>query len=175
MNASKLSNASAAPANSQRVFWLTLLLVWIAAPALFGQTAKMVRLPELQASLQREQDRIQVINFWATWCGPCIKELPLFEKLNADRKDVRVRLVSLDMDLDPNPEKVRSFVARKKLQSEVLILDERNPNEWIDQVEKSWTGAIPATLIINNKNGKRKFVERALLEGELEKLIAEIQ
>lgn len=135
----------------------------------------MVRLTELHASIQGEQDRIQVLNFWATWCGPCIKELPLLEKLHADRKDVHVRLVSLDMDLDPNPEKVRSFVARKKLKSEVLILDERNPNEWIDKVDKSWSGAIPATLIINNKNGKRKFVERALLEGELEKLIAEIQ
>jgi thiol-disulfide isomerase/thioredoxin len=175
MNTPQLSNASAFPAHSRRIVWLTVLVVWVASPALFGQTAKMVRLPELQASLQAEQDRIQVINFWATWCGPCIKELPLFEKLNADRKDVRVRLVSLDMDLDPNPEKVRSFVARKKLQSEVIILDERNPNEWIDKVEKSWSGAIPATLIINNKNGKRKFVERALLEGELEKLIAEVQ
>ena len=175
MNASKLPAAAAAPCISRRVAWLTVLLIWTASPALLGQATKMVRLSELQTSIQSEQDRIQVINFWATWCGPCIKEMPLFEKLHADRKDVHVRLVSLDMDLDPNPEKIRSFVARKKLQSEVLILDERNPNEWIDKVEKSWSGAIPATLIINNKNGKRKFVERALLEGELEKLIAEVQ
>ena len=101
--------------------------------------------------------------------------MPLLEKLNADRKDVRVRLVSMDMDLDPDPEKVRKFVARKKIVSQVLILDERNPNQWIDKVDKNWSGALPATLVVNNKTGKRKFVERELHEGELESLIAEVQ
>lgn len=158
-----------------RSTWLAAILVLAASRGLFGQSADLIRLSQLQARIQAEKERVQVINFWATWCGPCIKELPLFEKLNADRKDILVRLVSLDMDLDPNPDKVRGFVARKKITSEVIILDERNPNEWIDKVEKSWSGAIPATLIINNKNGKRKFIERALQEGELEKLIAEIQ
>ena len=154
---------------------LGLLLVCLISSGLSAQPSDLVRLDQLQASIQQEKNRIQVINFWATWCGPCIKELPLFEKLQAERTDILVRLVSLDMDLDPDPQKVRSFAARKKLHSEVLILDERNPNEWIDKLEKTWSGAIPATLLINNKNGKRKFIERALHEGELEKLIAEIQ
>lgn len=154
---------------------IVLFLVWLSCTPGFGQSADLIRLSQLQESIQDEKDRIQVINFWATWCGPCIKELPLFEKLHAERKDVRVRLVSVDLDLDPNPEKVRSFATRKKLKAEVLILDERNPNEWIEKVDKTWSGAIPATLIVNNRNGKRKFIERALQEGELEKLIAEIQ
>ena len=154
---------------------LGVLLVCLISTGLSAQPSDLVRLHQLQASIQQEKNRIQVINFWATWCAPCIKELPLFEKLQAERTDIRVRLVSLDMDLDPDPQKVRSFAARKKLQSEVLILDERNPNEWIDKLEKSWSGAIPATLLINNKNGKRKFIERALHDGELEKLIAEIE
>ncbi len=166
---------SCRPITLVRPAWLAVILVFAAPLGLFGQSAELVRLSQLQAKIQGEKERIQVINFWATWCGPCIKEMPLFEKLQADRKDILVRLVSLDIDLDPNPDKVRSFVARKKITSEVIILDERNPNEWIDKVEKSWSGAIPATLLINNKNGKRKFVERALQEGELEKLIAEIQ
>ena len=80
----------------------------------------------------------------------------------------------MDMDLDPNPEKVRRFVTRKKLTSEIIILDERNPNKWIDQVDKRWSGALPATLIINNQNGKRVFVERELQAGELEKMIKEV-
>jgi hypothetical protein len=83
--------------------------------------------------------------------------------------------VSLDLDLDPDPAKVHKFVARKKLQSQVLILDERDPNSYIEQIEKTWSGALPATIIVNSKTGQRKFVERELHEGELEKLIAEIQ
>ena len=141
----------------------------------YGQGADLIKLDRLQQLIQSEKEQVQVINFWATWCAPCIKEMPLFEKINMDRKDVRVRLVSLDMDLDPDPEKVRKFVLRKKIKSEVFILDEKNPNQWIDKLDKSWSGALPATLVINNKSGKRKFVERELHEGEIEKLILEVQ
>lgn len=140
-----------------------------------AQSAELVKLDGLQQRVQTDKSQIQVINFWATWCAPCLKELPLFERLNADRKDVKVVLVSMDMDLDPDPEKVRKFVGRKKIQSEVLILNERNPNQWIEKIDKSWSGALPATLILNNRNGKRKFVERELHDGDLEKLIAEVQ
>ena len=155
---------------------ITLLLGLLSlGQGCYGQGGELVKLEGLQQMIQNEKEQVQVVNFWATWCAPCIKELPLLEKLNADRKDVRVRLVSMDMDLDPDPEKVRKFVARKKIVSQVLILDERNPNQWIDKVDKNWSGALPATLVVNNKTGKRKFVERELHEGELESLIAEVQ
>jgi len=136
---------------------------------------KIVKLPELQKVMSDPSDQVKVINFWATWCGPCIKELPLFEKLNQERKDVIVTLVSMDLDLDPNPEKVNKFVTRKKLASSVLILDETDPNTYIDKIASEWSGGLPATIVINTKNGKRKFVERELHEGELEKLIDEVQ
>lgn len=152
-----------------------LIIFMLLATGGFAQKAKMIRLADLQKLIAAPTEEIKVINFWATWCVPCIKELPLIEKLQGERKDVKVSLVSMDMDLDPDPEKVHRFVDRKKIQSEVLILDERDPNDWIDKIEKKWSGALPATLIINTKNGKRKFVEKELHEGELEKLIAEVQ
>jgi thiol-disulfide isomerase/thioredoxin len=154
---------------------LTTLLLAGALTASAQEQAKIVKLPELQELITSKGDNIKVINFWATWCAPCVKEIPLFEKLGQDRKDVKVTLVSMDLDLDPDPAKVHKFVARKKLQSQVLILDERDPNSYIEQIEKSWSGALPATIIVNSKTGQRKFVERELHEGELEKLIAEVQ
>ena len=154
---------------------LIFLVVATWAGVTNAQPADIVRLDQLQRTLDAEKDRIQVVNFWATWCAPCLKELPLFEKLNDERKDVKVRLVSLDLDLDPNPDKVRNFASRKKLKAEVIILNEKDPNSWIDRVDKSWSGALPATLVINNRNGKRRFVERELKEGNLEKLISEVQ
>jgi thiol-disulfide isomerase/thioredoxin len=153
---------------------LIFFLLFVAFTA-NSQKAEVVKLDQLQSFIQAKTDHIKVINFWATWCAPCIKELPLFEKLGQDRSDVHVTLVSMDLDLDPNPEKVHKFVARKKLQSKVLILDAKDPNSYIDQIEKSWSGALPATIIINSKTGQRKFVEKELHEGELEKLIAEVE
>lgn len=143
--------------------------------ATIAQSSDIVKVDPLVASIKADKDRIQVVNFWATWCGPCIKELPIFEKLNEDRKDIHVRLVSLDLDLDPNPDKVRNFAARKKLKAEIVMLDEKDPNSYIDKIDKAWSGALPATLVINNKNGKRKFVNRELKPGELETLIADVQ
>ena len=150
------------------------LLVFVLWSSLaIAQDISVIKLGQLQQILKSENERILVVNFWATWCAPCLKELPLFEKLS-DRNDITIRLVSMDMDLDPDPQKVRNFVSRKKIKSPVLILDERNPNNWIDKLEKNWSGALPATLVINNRNGKRKFVEKELHEGDLEKLIAEV-
>jgi thiol-disulfide isomerase/thioredoxin len=126
--------------------------------------------------MSAKSEKIQVINFWATWCGPCVKEIPMFESLTAaGRPDLTVTLVSLDLDLDPNPEKVYKFIARKAIKSQVLLLNEADPNSWINRIEKSWSGALPATLIINQKTGKRKFIGKELKEGELEKLLIEIQ
>jgi thiol-disulfide isomerase/thioredoxin len=155
------------------VFGLLLAATVLAPTTAMGQ-AKIVKLAELKKVMEAPGEEIRVINFWATWCAPCIKELPLFEKLNRERKDVAVTLVSMDMDLDPNPAKVHRFVAKKKLASTVLILDESNPNAYIDEIEKQWSGALPATIVINSKTGKRKFVEKELHEGDLEKLIDEV-
>jgi len=143
----------------------------------FAQTTepRLVKLAELKNVIESPGDNVRVINFWATWCGPCIKEMPYFEKLNAERKDVSVTLVSMDLDLDPNPDKVKKFVLRKKLGSTVLILDEVNPNNWIDKIDEQWSGSLPATIVVNSKTGKRKFVGRELHEGELEKLIDEVR
>ena len=121
-----------------------------------------------------EGQKVKVINFWATWCAPCIKEMPFLERLNKENKDVKVLLVSLDFDLDHDQSKITSFVARKKLNSEVVILDEPDPSKWIDKIDKSWSGTLPATLVLNPVTGKRKLIQGELKNGDLQKIIAEI-
>lgn len=158
---------------------MRVLLLTIALTAGIGvsvaQEAKKVKIEDLQKLIENKSSKVQVINFWATWCAPCIKELPLFEQVNATRSDVKVNLVSIDLDLDPDPVKVYRFIDRKKLKSTIYILDERDPNTWIDKIDKSWSGAIPATLVVNTGNGKRKFVEKELKEGDLEEIINSVK
>jgi thiol-disulfide isomerase/thioredoxin len=155
---------------------ILFILLFLGVNFAKAQNAEIIKLGQLQKILTQKSENIQVVNFWATWCGPCVKELPLFEKFNNTKpENVKITLVSMDLDLDPNPEKVYKFIERKKILSEVLILNEKNPNDWIDKIEKQWTGALPATIVINQKTGKRKFVEKELHEGDLEKLILEVQ
>lgn len=157
------------------IFLLFAVSLSAAGQASVAPVARVVKLADLQKIMTEPSNQVKVINFWATWCAPCIKELPLFERISQQRKDVAVTLVSMDMDMDPNPAKVHKFVARKKLSASVLILDEANPNSYIDKIEKEWSGALPATIVINTTTGKRVFVERELHEGELEKLIEEVR
>ncbi|WP_036383110.1 TlpA disulfide reductase family protein [Muricauda sp. MAR_2010_75] len=119
----------------------------------------------LEPLLHKEDDKTYVVNFWATWCKPCIAELPYFEKINAEQSDkVEVILVSLDM---PSMWKSRlePFVENRKLQSEVVILDDPKQNDWIPKVAEEWGGGIPATLIYNKD--KRSFYERGFTYEEL--------
>jgi hypothetical protein len=101
--------------------------------------------------------------------------MPILEKANNEITEAKVTLISLDLNLDPAPEKVYRFIERKKLASTVFLLDETDPNFWIDKIDKRWSGALPATLVLNTKTGKRQFVEHELAEGELESLIAMVK
>jgi thiol-disulfide isomerase/thioredoxin len=117
--------------------------------------------------LHQKNDTVYVVNFWATWCVPCIKELPEFEKLNTNYKDrkLKVLLVSLDMEKDYE-RRLLPFIDSKGLRSHVVMLDDPRSNRWIPKVSANWSGAIPATLIYKNK--LRKFYEQTFTYEELE-------
>jgi thiol-disulfide isomerase/thioredoxin len=153
---------------------LLLLLFCFSLPVKGQGKAHIIKLKDLHSIIETPSPKIMVINFWATWCGPCIKELPLFETLNQKRDDVTVILVSMDLDLDPDPEKVYKFIERKNLKSQVLLLNEQDPNSWISTIDEQWSGALPATLIINSKTGQRKFIGKEIHDGELDKLVDEL-
>lgn len=118
--------------------------------------------------LNKNDDKIYVINFWATWCAPCVKELPYFEKLNAiyENKNVEVVLVSLDF---PHlyESKLKPYIKNKNLKSKVVALDDPDMNSWIPLVSQEWSGSIPATVIYNKD--KKQFYEQSFTYAELEK------
>jgi hypothetical protein len=102
-----------------------------------------------------------------------VKELPYFEALNA-AADQNLEVTLVNLDFADKLDKVNSFLIRKNMKSKVLLLDEIDYNKWIDRVDENWSGAIPATLIINSSTGKRKFVEKELEKDDLDKLIREV-
>lgn len=152
---------------------LIIFFAILCAQETFAQTARVIKFNELEKIITTKSDQIQVINFWATWCGPCVKELPLFEKLSAEKRS-NLNITLINLDFVDKLEKVNSFISRKNMKSTVLLLDEIDYNSWIDRVDESWGGAIPATLVINPKTGQRKFVEKELTSSELEQLISEV-
>ncbi|TVZ58974.1 thiol-disulfide isomerase/thioredoxin [Flavobacteriaceae bacterium MAR_2010_105] len=121
----------------------------------------------LEQFLTRKDEKTYVVNFWATWCAPCVKEMPYFEKLNAEYKNrgVEVILVSLDFPKQYDT-KLKPFIKNKNLQSKVVVLDDPDANSWIPKISEDWSGSIPATLIYNKE--KRQFYEQSFNFDELE-------
>jgi len=153
-----------------KLVFLCLLILSICS---YAQQAEVIKLNRLRSLLEEKGDKVQVINFWATWCAPCVKELPLFEALTA-RNEPTIKVTLVSLDFADEIKKVNSFISRRKIRSEVLLLDEIDYNSWIDRVEETWGGAIPATLFINQRTGQRKFVDRELKDGELEEIIVSL-
>jgi len=120
--------------------------------------------------IQANGGDIKVINFWATWCKPCIEELPYFEEVNHTYDNVEVILVSLDLPTAVDT-KVKSFLEKKSIQSKVVLLDETDFNAFIDKIDPRWSGAIPATLIVDNSGKRSAFYEKQFQAGELDSAI----
>jgi thiol-disulfide isomerase/thioredoxin len=133
-----------------------------------SQHVRMIKFPELESMMKQESDTTYVFNFWATWCKPCIKELPYFDQLASHFPDRKIRVILVSLDFKRQYEtNLKPFLVRNNIQSEVLLLDEPDYNSWIDKVDPGWGGAIPATLVLNNKSGTHKFYEKDFAREDL--------
>ena len=137
------------------------------------QKVHVIHFEDLQKQINKVSDTTLVVHFWATWCRPCIEELPNYEKLSQEfaKKKIRFMFVSMDFPKDLK-DKVETFMAKHNINSEVVLLDEPDYNAWIDEIDKEWSGTIPATLMVNLIMRKRVFFEG---QANMEKFIEELK
>ena len=148
---------------------LLTFFVLIATSYTYGQVVKKVNITDLEQYIQKSE-RPLVITFWATWCAPCLKEIPWFEeqvKKHAD-KNAELLLVSLDF-AKSYPKQVNDFVKKKNYAATMFWLDETNADYFCPKIDAKWSGGIPATLFVNNKTNYRNFFERQLTPLQIEK------
>ena len=141
----------------------------------FSQSGSVcvIKFEDLKKQINKVSDTTLVVHFWATWCRPCIEELPNYEKLSQEflKKKVRFLMVSMDFTKDLKS-KVEPFIEKNGIRSEVVLLDEPDYNAWIDEIDKDWSGTIPATLMVNLTMRKRIFFEG---QANMEKFIEELK
>lgn len=120
---------------------------------------------------EQQNDTTYVINFWSTWCAPCVKELPYFEELNAQYAPQKVKVLLISLDFPKQLEtKLKPFLKKHNLQSELFVLTDPDANSWVNAVNPEWSGAIPATVIY--KGAKKEFYEKSFEDlAELEAVV----
>ena len=119
-------------------------------------------------------DKTYVINFWATWCAPCIKELPYFEQVNKEYKNKNTEVILVSLDFPSQIEsKLKPYLKKNNIKSSVILLDDSKMNTWVPKVSEKWEGGIPATLIVNSShyNFYSKPLEKDELFTEINKVI----
>ena len=128
-------------------FFTGLFMLW-AVHVQSQSTLQYSDFASLHSNILKDTEHITVLNFWATWCKPCVAELPEFEKIHADFKASHVQVILANLDFHSKTDSVvPPFIVKKNLQSEVVHLTDQDANDWIDRIDASWSGAIPATVI----------------------------
>lgn len=150
----------------------TAILLIFSGAVLSGQV-RVVKTEDV-LKLTSHPDTTYVVNFWATWCKPCVKEIPSFDSLQTKFKTEPVKVVLVSLDFSEDLEKrVLPFLEKKQVQSACLLLDESNPNDYINRFCQQWSGAIPFTLV--KKAGKLFYAERSVVMAELEHMIDDVR
>lgn len=156
------------------LFLLVLILTLFPRKAVC-QESLLADWPQIEKLLGEQHDSITVLNFWATWCKPCVAELPHFEKVRKELENRAIRFIYISLDFPEEKEKRLDPFIRKKIPgSRVWLLTETDYNRWISRIDRDWSGSLPATLLFHHSTKKRIFADKELSEIKLKSLIQEI-
>ncbi len=131
---------------------------------------KSITPDEIKALTLIKNDTTYIIHFWATWCAPCVKEIPEIQKLNTELKSKKFKLILISLDFENQVEtKLIPFLKKNNIQSKCYLLKQERGYEWIDRIDNRWSGSLPASIIFNKD--QYNFFEKSFSFNELNQLI----
>ena len=154
-------------------------IVFIVAIICFVAAAQAQQIPKLKMAdvvklFDAKSDTVYVVNFWATFCKPCVAEIPNFIKITEKYKKQKVKLLLVSLDLPSfYPKRIAAFATKNNFATNLAWLDETDADYFCPMIDKSWSGAIPATIMVNAKTGYKKFFEAEMKGEEFEKEVKE--
>lgn len=148
----------------------------LAISGMEAQTIPKWKIGELEEHIKKSGKPI-IVNFWATYCIPCIEEIPYFQDVIKNYKDQEIELLLVSMDFEEMyPGKIRKFADKLKFKAPIVWLNETNADYFCPIIDPRWSGVMPATLFVNNKTGFRSFYEEKIskekFEQEIKKLVS---
>lgn len=137
-----------------------------------SQPIPKLKMTDVVALFNQPNDTVYVVNFWATFCKPCVGEIPHFISITQKYAAQKVKLLLVSLDLKEDyPQKIRAFAQRFHFNTNIAWLNETNADIFCPMIDPKWSGAIPATIFVNNKKGYKKFYEDELNAVDFEKAL----
>ncbi|SRR5258706_3168848 len=149
---------------------LLVVIVLFSAMLCPGQEIKKIKITDLEKTIKESKTPL-IISFWATFCVPCIQEIPYFQRSVKRHEKDSIKLVLVSLDMKEDYSKIKTFAAKRKFTAKIVWLNETNADYFCPKVDSAWSGALPATLFVNPKTGYRKFFEDQIKEEKFEKEI----
>lgn len=151
---------------------LFILFLVTSTAGINGQAIQKAGTQDIKAILENPEDKLFVVNFWATWCGPCVKEIPYFEKVAKEYSDNKVEFILMSLDFPSELERrLIPFINKNNISLRVILIEELEYDKWMKFVDSVWQGNLPSTLFFNNAKDLRQFVARPLDEPDLRNII----
>jgi thiol-disulfide isomerase/thioredoxin len=155
-----------------KIFLLIMLLFFSVVS--HAQDVKAVKVTELSKTI-KESTTPLIVNFWATFCVPCIQEMPYFQEMARQYKSQNVSLLFVSLDLkEAYPTKVNAMAKKLQLTFPVVWLNETNADYFCPKIDTTWSGGMPSSLFVNNSTGYHKFFEDQLSKEKLDGVIKEM-
>ncbi|MES2848390.1 MAG: TlpA disulfide reductase family protein [Bacteroidota bacterium] len=149
---------------------LTIAIVLSLALSTKAQTIPSWKITDVVNYYSQKTDSVYIINFWATWCVPCVEELPYIQSITKKYAGKKVKLLLVSLDLASFfPAKIQSFAKKQNITADIVWLNETDADYFCNMIDKKWSGSIPATVIVNAATGYKQFYEQQFKEEEFEK------
>lgn len=154
----------------KRLICISMMLLFMGGN--YAQDIPKWKITDVERTIAESRDEVLVINFWATFCKPCVAEIPFFIRTVEKYKSSKVALLLVSLDLPSfYPKKIAAFAKKNHFRASIAWLDETNADYFCPRVDTAWSGSIPATLVINKKTGFRKFAEEEMSQESFEAII----
>ena len=158
----------------KRILYLILLLITL--PSSYANEKRDMMLPDLSIKLiNGKQTRLSsllgdgpiLVNFWATWCAPCKKEMIFLEEFHKKYSDQGFRVLAISTDSPKSMSKVKSYIRAKK-HTFLVGLD---PNQ---EVSKKMNAMVMPTVILIDKDRKVSWYHQGFIPGDEHEIEAQI-
>lgn len=156
--------------NKRTMKYPIILILLLASMFSNAQNVEILDYNQLEPRLSTTSDTTYVVNFWATWCKPCVEELPDFFKVENEMKNEKFKLLLVSLDFSTHIDsRVKPFIKKHNISTEIVVLDDPDANTWINKVEPTWDGSIPVTIVFNSTN--RLFIDKTINHEDLKTIV----